>query len=137
MKHLSAYEELGAKWQAASHPITDRWPPRHLSLSDAKTTLSHGHTDTGESSMQCLPPVRPFRQRAGNRYSERRIGLQTGLLSFASKLPRHRGGLCSESGLAVCCRRRLRPAPTDSFAPRTLFALCRMPRLHYAPKNSE
>src|SRR5215467_11580473 len=137
MKHSSAYGELGAKWRAASHPITDRWLPRHSSLWDATTTSLHGHADTDESSMQCLPPVRPFRRKAGHRYSEPLIGLQTGSLSFARKWRRHHGGPCSESGSAVCCPRRLRPAATDSFALRTLFARCRTPRLCRASKSSE
>src|SRR5215471_11802088 len=76
MKHLSAYEELGAKWRAVSHPITDRWPPRHSSLWDGMATSLHGHADTDESSTQCLPPVRPSRQKAGHRYSEPPIGSQ-------------------------------------------------------------
>src|SRR5215472_17679489 len=88
MKHLSAYEELGAKWRAVSHPITDRWPPRHSSLWDGMATSLHGHADTDESSTQCLPPVRPSRQKAGHRYTEPPIGSQTGSLSFAPKWPR-------------------------------------------------
>src|SRR5215831_13431703 len=137
MKHLSACEELGAKWQAASHPITDRWPSRHLSRWNATTSSLHGHADIDESSMQCLPPVRPFRQKAGRRYSEPLIGSQTGLLSFAHKWPSHHGGSCSENGSVVCCPRRLRPAATDSFALRTLFARCRTPKLRCASKSSE
>src|SRR5215813_6879622 len=137
MKRSSAYEELGAKWQTASHPITDQWPPRRLLRWDATTTSLHGHADTDKSSMQCLPPVRPFRRKAGHRYSEPLIGSQTGSFSFAHKWPRHHGGPCSESGSVVCCPRRLRPAATDSFALPTLFARCRTPRLHYASKSSE
>src|SRR5215468_1050401 len=137
MKNLSAYEELGAKWQTASHPITDRWPPRHSSRWDAATTSLHGHADTDKSLMQCLPPVRPFRRKAGHRYSEPLIGSQTGSPSFAHKWPRHRGRPCSESGSVVCCPRRLRPVATGSFALRTLFARCRTPRLHCASKSSE
>src|SRR5215813_11304439 len=137
MKHSSAYEELGAKWQAASHPITDRWPPRRLSRWDATTLPLHGHADTDESSMQCLPPVRPFRQKAGHGYSEPLIGSQTGSLSFARKWPRHHGGPCSERGSVDCCPRRLRPAAMDSFVLRMLFARFRTQRLRCAPKSSE
>src|SRR6516225_2794725 len=116
MKHLSAYEELGAKWQTASHPITDQWPPRHWSRWNATATSLDGHADTDKSSMQCLPPVRPFRRKAGHRYSEPLIGSRTGSLSFARKWSRHHGALCLESGSAACCPRRLRPAATESFA---------------------
>src|SRR5215467_8023025 len=137
MKHLSACEELGAKWQTAAHPITDQWPPRRLSRWDATTLSLHGHADTDESSMQCLPRVCPFRQKAGHRHSEPLIGSQTGSLFFARKWPRHHGGLCSESGSVVCCPRRLRPAATDSFALRTLFARCQTPRHRCASKSSE
>src|SRR5215471_460503 len=86
MKHLSACEVLGAKWQTASHPITDQWPPRRLSRWDATTLSLHGHADTDESSMQCLPPVRPFRQKAGHRHSEPLIGSQTGSLFFRAQM---------------------------------------------------
>src|SRR5262245_33806061 len=82
-------------------------------------------------------PVRPFRQKAGHRHSEPLIGSQTGSLFFARKWPRHHGGLCSESGSVVCCPRRLRPAATDSFALRTLFARCQTPRHRCASKSSE
>src|SRR5215813_7492985 len=136
MKHSSAYEELEAKWQTASHPITDQWPPRRLSLWDATTTSLHGHADTDESSMQCLPPVHPFRQKAGHTHSEPLIGSQTGSPSFARNWPRHHGGLFSESGSVVCCPRRLRPAATASFVLRTLFARCRTPRHRCASKSS-
>src|SRR5215472_4966365 len=137
MKHLSAYRELGAKWQAASHPITDRCPPKHSSLWAGTTTSLDGHADTDESSRQCHLPVRQSRHKAGHRYSEPLIGSQTGSPSFAPKWPRHHGGPCSESGSVVCCRRRLPPAATDSFALRTTFARCRTPRHHCASKNSE
>src|SRR5262249_29124434 len=137
MKHLSACEELGAKWQTASHPITDQWPPRRLSRWDATTLSLHGHADTDESLMQCPPPVRPFRQKAGHRHSEPLIGSQTGSLSFARKWPRHHGGRCSESGSVACCPRHLRPAATASFALRTRFARWRTPRLRCASKSSE
>src|SRR5215831_17452914 len=62
-------------------------------------------------------PVRPFRQKAGHRHSEPLIGSQTGSV--------------------VCCPRRLRPAATDSFALRTLFARCQTPRHRCASKSSE
>src|SRR5215472_7739625 len=127
MKHLSAYEELGAKWRAALHPITDRWPPRHSSLWDATTTSLHGHADTDERSWQCLPSVRQSRQKAGHRYLEPLIGSETGSPSFAPKWPRHHGGPCSESGSVVCCPRRLRPAVsrTHSHCPRSSRAVGR------------
>src|SRR5215467_10144827 len=137
MKHSSAYEELEAKWQTASHPITDQWPPRRLSRWDATTLSSHGHTATGKSSTQCLPRVHPFRRKAGHTHSEPLIGSQTGSPFFARKWPRHHGGLCSESGSVVCCAQRLRLEATGSFAPRTLFALCRTPRHRCASKSSE
>src|SRR5262245_14548801 len=135
MKHLSGYAEPGPKWPAASPQITDRWAPRRWWLWDATTSLSPGPTDTAGISMSCPRPRHPLRSKPGRRVSGPLTASQTGLLSFVHNWLKPLGEPYSQSGSVVCCRRRLQPAPTGSFAPHTPYARCRTARRRYASRS--